>query len=104
MAAASYFAKGNHLLKGLSTSDLSLLEPNLDPVILALRQQLEKPLKAIDEVYFMERGIASVVAIQDHGIQVEIGIIGCEGMTGCPIVLGDDRSPHSTYIQLTGEG
>src|SRR4029079_795417 len=62
------------------------------------------PLKAIDEVYFMERGIASVVAVHRGGVQVEIGIVGREGMTGCPIVMGNDRSPHLTYIQVIGEG
>src|SRR5207248_2777913 len=38
------------------------------------------------------------------GLQVEIGLIGCEGMTGCPIVMGNDRSPHLTYIQVVGAG
>jgi hypothetical protein len=36
--------------------------------------------------------------------RVEIGIIGCEGMTGIPILLGNERSPHSTYIQVAGRG
>jgi hypothetical protein len=31
-------------------------------------------------------------------------IVGCEGMSGTAIVLGADRSPHSTYIQLKGTG
>jgi len=31
-------------------------------------------------------------------------IVGCEGMSGTAIVLGTDRSPHSTYIQLKGTG
>jgi CRP-like cAMP-binding protein len=62
------------------------------------------PLKAIDDVYFMERGVASVVAVHRGGVHVEIGIVGCEGMTGCPIVMGNDRSPHLTYIQVVGEG
>jgi len=104
MAAASYFVNGNRLLEALSKSDRQLLEPDLVSVSMPLRQELEKPLKAIDDVYFMERGIASVVAVHPGGIQVEIGIIGCEGMTGCAIVMGNDRSPHLTYIQLDGEG
>jgi CRP-like cAMP-binding protein len=104
MASASYFKKGNHLLQALSTSDLGLLEPNLVPVSLLLRQELEKPHKPIDDVYFMERGMASVVVRHPDGIESEIGIVGCEGMTGCAIALGNDRSPHSTYIQMAGQG
>ena len=31
-------------------------------------------------------------------------MIGREGMTGLPIVLGNHRSPHATYIQAPGTG
>src|SRR5882757_1835494 len=50
-----------------------------------------------------ESGLASVVAIQG-GKQIEVGLIGREGMTGLPIVLGNHRSPHATYIQAAGAG
>jgi len=51
----------------------------------------------------MDAGIASVVAVQAHETQVEVGLVGCEGMTGSAVVLGGDQSPHSTYIQVAGE-
>ena len=94
----------NHLLASLSTSDFALLEPNLKSVTLGLRKQLEKPNKRIEAVYFPESGFASVVAVQPSGKEVEVGLIGREGMTGLPIVLGDHRSPHATYIQAAGTG
>ena len=62
MASASYFAKGNKLLQSLSASDMGLLQPNLVPVELKLREDLERPNKPIENVFFMENGIASVVA------------------------------------------
>ena len=31
-------------------------------------------------------------------------MIGREGMTGLPIVLGNHRSPHATYMQAAGQG
>jgi hypothetical protein len=31
-------------------------------------------------------------------------LIGREGMMGLPIVLGNHRSPHATYIQVPGKG
>jgi CRP-like cAMP-binding protein len=104
MATAPKSANGNRLLEKLSKSDLHFLEPHLVSVSLPLRKKLETPLKAIDDVYFMERGIASVVAVHRGGMNVEIGLVGCEGMTGCPIVMGNDRSPNSTYVQVVGEG
>jgi len=35
---------------------------------------------------------------------VEVGIIGCEGMTGLPVIFGNHRSPHTCYIQAAGDG
>ena len=45
-----------------------------------------------------------VVAVQANDTRVEVGLIGYEGMTGTSILLGSDRTPHSTYIQAAGEG
>ena len=36
--------------------------------------------------------------------RLEVGLIGSEGMTGLPIVLGNDRSPHENFIQVAGVG
>ncbi len=94
----------NKLLASLSTDDFDLLRPHLEPVTLGLRKDLERPNRQIDAVYFPEGGFASVVAVQSNGKQVEVGLIGREGMTGLPIVLGNHRSPHATYIQAAGRG
>ena len=71
---------------------------------LGLRKYLERPNRRIDAVYFPEGGFASVVAVQSYGKQVEVGLIGREGMTGLPIVLGNHRSAHATYVQAPGKG
>jgi CRP-like cAMP-binding protein len=94
----------NLLLASLSPADLGSLLPHLGPVDLPLRHVLEKPDKRVDAVYFPEAGFASVVAVQAKGPQVEVGLIGREGMSGLTIVLGNHRSPHSTYMQAAGEG
>jgi CRP-like cAMP-binding protein len=44
------------------------------------------------------------VAVHPHGETVEVGVIGCEGMSGLPVVMGNDRSPHATYMQAAGHG
>jgi CRP-like cAMP-binding protein len=97
-------SSNNRLLASLSTNEFDLLEPHLESVTLGLRKNLEKPNRRIDAVYFPEAGFASVVAVQSKGKQVEVGLIGREGMTGLPIVLGNHRSPHATYIQEPGMG
>jgi len=88
----------------MSASDLALLEPHLKPIAMAVFKELEKPNRPIDTVYFMETGIASVVAVQPDETKVEVGLIGSEGMSGIAVVLGGDQSPNSTYIQVAGQG
>jgi CRP-like cAMP-binding protein len=93
----------NTLLSSLSTSDFDLLAPHLEALTLGLRKTLEKPNQRIEDVYFPETGFASVVAVQRNGKEVEVGLIGREGMTGLPM-LGNHRSPHAIYIQAPGKG
>ena len=80
-----------------------MLTPDLEPVELALRQVLETPDKPIKHAYFIEYGLASIVAANGHK-RLEVGLIGCDGMTGLPIVLGNDRSPNETFMQVAGNG
>jgi CRP-like cAMP-binding protein len=104
MAAASDFTNVNRLLQAMSSEDRALLAPNLHPVDMPLLRNMEKPNRLIEDVFFMETGIASVVGIQPNGTSVEIGLVGREGMSGAAVVLGTDRSPHATYIQVRGTG
>ncbi len=96
-------AGSNHILSRLSRQDLRLLEPHLVGTDLPVRKQLAIRNKRIDSVYFIEAGMASVVA-NGCGRQIEIGIIGREGMTALSVVMGYDRSPHDTYMQIAGRG
>ncbi len=93
----------NRLLAGLAPSDLAFLWPSLSRVNLPVRKQLETPNRAIAAVYFPESGFASVVA-NSGGRSVEVGLIGREGMTGLAVVMGADRSPNATFMQLAGKG
>ena len=59
--------------------------------------------KRIEHVYFPESGIASVVA--NGETELEIGMIGREGMTGMSVVFDSNgRVPHDTYVQVAGSG
>jgi CRP-like cAMP-binding protein len=95
----------NRLLSRLSRADLRLLEPHLVAVDLPLRRQLEARNKKVAHVYFLETGMASVVA--DGGEDIEVGVIGREGMTGLSVVLDGDRNNravHETFMQIAGSG
>ena len=93
----------NRILSRLSAADMALLKRDLEPVELPLRYVLEVPNKPIKHSYFFEYGLASIIATNGHK-RLEVGLIGCEGMSGLPIVLGNDRSPHETFMQVAGDG
>jgi CRP-like cAMP-binding protein len=93
----------NVLLRKMTADDLALLEPGLHRVALPLRMPLVTPGVPIEYVYFIERGIASVVARTSSGHEAEIGFIGYEGMAGYSLVMGDDRAPQACFVQLEGE-
>ena len=94
----------NKLLAAMSPTDLALLLPHLQLVAMPLLMEMERPNRRIETVYFMEAGIASVVAVRPDKTKVEVGLIGPEGVSGTAVILGGDQSPHSTYIQAAGEG
>ena len=94
----------NRILSRLSPADLGLLDPHLEPVDLSVHRLLEGRNRRIDYVYFIEAGLASVVANGAGKPSIEVGIIGREGMTGLAIVMGYQRAPHDTYIQVAGKG
>lgn len=104
MAESAPVRPRNHLLSSLSSDDFALFGPHLQPVKLGMRMGMEESNKPIRHVFFPDSGFASVVANSSRGRQIEIGIIGREGMTGINIVMGSDRSPHSTYVQVSGDG
>jgi CRP-like cAMP-binding protein len=94
----------NRLLQKLSPGDWDLLGPQLEAVTLKERQVIEVPNKPITHVYFIEIGVVSVVAVNQEDHRIEVGVIGNEGLTGVPLIMGDNRAQHSTYMQIGGNG
>ena len=104
MSAKILPSNSNRILSRLSAEDLALLKPHLTAVDLPVRKQLEIPRKVIEHVYFPESGIVSVVANGDNKRSIEVGLVGRDGMTGLAIVMGTDRTPHHSYVQMAGRG
>src|SRR5215217_3310398 len=102
MARLQQISTRNRLLFALNRDDFDLLQPDLEPVALDLRQWLIEAGEPIQHVTFPEHGIVSILADTSQG-RIEVGMIGPEGMAGLPVVLGIDRSPHGYLVQAAGE-
>jgi CRP-like cAMP-binding protein len=79
-----------------------LLKEQLEPVSLSRGTVLVHPNAPIEHVYFLEAGVTSIVANTAGGRRIEIGLVGRDGMAGTPIILGVDRTPHETFMQVGG--
>ncbi len=94
---------GNKILNALHPTHQAELGKELEPITLELKQTLETRNQPIEYVYFIEKGLGSIVA-QANERQIEIGIVGREGMTGLAVVLGNSQSPFETFMQIAGSG
>jgi CRP-like cAMP-binding protein len=66
---------------------------------------LQQANRRIRAVYFIEAGLASVVAIGGGSRkQAEVTVIGHEGMAGVALLFGADRAPCDVFMQVEGEG
>jgi CRP-like cAMP-binding protein len=92
----------NQLLAAMDRSDLSQLLPSLYEVPLTAEQVLERPGKPIADIYFIESGLVSVFAISPRDRRCAIALIGREGMTGVPAILGDHQWANETMVQSAG--
>ena len=67
-----------------------------------LRDRFENPNRPIEFVLFPNTRITSVVAKQ-NGTDAEIGLVGCEGMTGTAIILGNRSFARTRPISRSPE-
>jgi len=92
----------NILLSALSAHDFELLKPHLTRVPLIREQMLVVPNEPIEHVYFPEGGIVSIVSVMANSGRTEAGIFGREGVSATCLLLGTDRSPHESFVQVDG--
>jgi CRP-like cAMP-binding protein len=102
MAPQSGNTTTNRLLSALPADDLGQLWPSLQRVVLSHKQVLYHRNAPIAVAHFVEQGVVSVLTVMTDGAMGEVGMIGCEGMIGAPLVLGADTSSQYVIVQIPG--
>jgi CRP-like cAMP-binding protein len=92
----------NSLLQRFSPETLDRLQ--LQPVDLPVGREIEFPGNHIDNVFFIEEGIASMTATFLNGVQVEVALAGFEAVLGASSMMGTRRSLNRVYMQIAGYG
>jgi CRP-like cAMP-binding protein len=92
----------NRLLRALSSDDFAELWDDLHPVTLPKKQVIYEVGAPLDQIYFIEEGLASVLTMMEDGASSEVGMVGPEGLIGVSALLGGKVSAQHIVIQLPG--
>jgi CRP-like cAMP-binding protein len=93
---------GNLLLAALSAEDRLRLLGDHSPVDLGLSETLSDAGDRIRHVYFPIDGFISLITPGVGRAQLEIGLVGNEGMLGVPLLLGVNVTPIRALVQGAG--
>jgi len=92
----------NTLLNALDREIVERLR--LRPVNFELKHEIENPGDPIDNLYFLEEGMASMTITFKDGSQVEVGMFGYESVIGVSALMGTKKSLNRVYTQIAGHG
>lgn len=81
---------------------MGLMQPHLSREKMDRDLALVEPNQPIDDVWFPEDGIVSIIAQMPAFGATEVGIFGRDGFSGTCLLLGSDLSPHGAYVQVAG--
>jgi len=95
-------APPNRLLAALPPRLSARLIAASDGVDLKLGTVLNEANARITHVYFPTEGFVSLMVPVDGTSNLEVGLVGNEGMVGAPLILGMDRSPLRALVQGAG--
>lgn len=102
MPSRPQVASENRLLASLPPRDRKRILAACESVQLGFAEILAEPGERIHHVYFPTRSFISLTAPTDVHGDLEVGLIGDEGMLGASLLLGVDVSPLHALVQGAG--
>ena len=95
-------AISNRLLAALPAGEYRRLFPKLEQIPLTYGDNIYERGKIIDNVYFPNSGIISLLAAVETSSTLEVGVVGKEGIVGLALFLGVKVSNHEAIVQGQG--
>jgi CRP-like cAMP-binding protein len=92
----------NRLLAALPREMVELMGHELKQIALAQGQALYEPGEPIDQIYFPQSGMISLLVVAKDGAAIETAIIGREGAVGLHGALGKRLSFTRATTQIPG--
>lgn len=92
----------NRIVDSVPRKNRAAFLGHCDTVELEFAQNLARPREKILHVYFPTTGFISLLATIAGGPQLEVGLVGNEGMLGASLLLGTETAPLHAIVQGAG--
>jgi CRP-like cAMP-binding protein len=92
----------NGLLAALPKKEYQALQPHLEEVPLVFEEILYQPNVFINDIYFPNSGIISLLAAVNGHSTLEVGMVGKEGILGLAVFMGVNTSQNRAVVQGAG--
>ncbi len=92
----------NRVLQALSPDEFARLRLRLVPVELKKHEILYELGAPIEQAYFPQAGLVSLLAVNESGDAIETAIVSTEGIIGSVTLLGTKRSTSQVVVQIPG--
>lgn len=102
MKASKNCSPANLLLSALPDNERESFLLDCETIDMEFMGILAEPGERICKVYFPLDGFISLVAPVDDNANIEVGLIGNEGMLGISLILGVEVSPQRSLVQGPG--
>jgi CRP-like cAMP-binding protein len=93
----------NNLLLAIPDQEFRKIRSRLQFIDLPHHLTLHQPHQSVRFAHFPNAGLISLVVELKDGRTVEAGLLGNEGASGMPAVLGLSRSPLREIVQIAGD-
>lgn len=105
VAGTQHFKKSpkqNHLLAALPPDDYARLLPHLIPMEMPAGYVIHQSGCRLGSVYFPVDSTVSLQRDMEDGTEVEISMVGYEGMIGIALFMGGDTIPDRAVVRSPG--
>jgi CRP-like cAMP-binding protein len=93
---------GNRILLALPQESAARLAANMETVDLVQGTTLGHADAPIEHVYFVHRGLVSLIKTLEHGQSIEVRTVGIEGSVGLSAVLGGEHRLGDYVVEVPG--
>src|SRR5262249_9230460 len=93
----------NFILRSLKHEDYLRFLPFSKKLTLGPGDILFEAGDRIDDFYFVDSGMASLLSTTEGGATIEVGMVGNEGFVGSALLLKTNRMPYRSMMQIGGE-